>query len=289
VLSLASAVLEPIVTIIEPLEPNPVEETCPPKNKTLKALSDSKLISVACKGQAVLSKSKSDGQLVAAPTLEKKLRELLLLQNEDAGSEVSSICLSVHDYENMPVFNINRTDWGVRHWKSYSDIENSHHDNSISQEKEPFELSIASVSSSDSNRIVATNDSHKISIEEAISQLKSLAVHGSNVYQPGRCDNQNDDASIYECIWLNQMKCCPTTGHNLSTITEESETSSNRSKSSLVQTVETLINTSLCNSTTSVEDRDDDSHLTYVEVSFLSKLGSSQENKSTQRHINHLI
>ena len=259
------------------------EDNSEAKNRTLKALSDSKLIAkkVDCADPAVLAKSKSDGQLVPVSTLEAKLRELVSIKENasnqnDTSSDASSICLSVHDYENMPVFNVNRTDWGIRHWKSYSDIENSFHDNSISKEKEPFEVSIAS--SSDSNRMVTNNDSHKISIEEAISQLKSLAVNGSNVYQrAANVDNQNN-TNIYECIWLNEMKVCPTTGHNLSTITEESETSSNKSKSSLVQTVETLINASISSSSTA--SAEDESQLTYVEVSFLSKLASSQEDLS---------
>ena len=296
--SLSLAVLEPTMSTTEKVEvcenaiadvqqsndlDLPNEDSSESRNRTQKAFSDSKLIAkiVTCTDLTVLPKSKSDGQL--GSTLGTKLSEIVsnndnTSNNDEAPSDVSSICLSVHDYENMPVFNVNRADWGIRHWKSYSDIENSYHDNSISKEKEPFEQSIASVSSSDSNRVAATNDSHKISIEEAISQLKSLAINGSNVYQRAvNVDNQNN-TNIYECIWLNQMKACPSTGHNLSTITEESETSSNkstRSKSSLVQTVETLINTSLSSSsTTSTED---ESQLTYVEVSFLSKLASSQE------------
>lgn len=274
------------VEILQSNEPDSNnEDSTEAKNRTQKAVSDSKLVAKkdASTDLSVLLKSKSDGQLITVSTLEAKLRELVsnankTLNNDDTRSDVSSICLSVHDYENMPVFNVNRTDWGIRHWKSYSDIENSYHDNSISKEKEPFEQSIASVSSSDSNRVVPASDSNKISIEEAISQLKSLAVNGSNVYQRAANVDAQNNANIYEYIWLNQIKTCPTTGHNLSTITEESETSSyksNKSKSSLVQTVEALINTSLSsNSTISAED---ESQLTYVEVSFLSKLASSQE------------
>ena len=72
-------------------------------------------------------------------------------------------------------------------------------------------------------------------------------------------------------------KPCPTTGHNLSIITEVSEsnsTSSTRSKSSLVQTVDTIMDRS-ANETCS-----EDEHLTYVEISFLSKLSESSSIES---------
>lgn len=130
---------------------------------------------------------------------------------------------------------------------------------------------MTSASSTDSNRILATG---KLSIEEAIAQLKNLAAHGHNEYQP-----DSNATKLYEFIWTNENKVpvvapvrpCPSTGHNLSIITEVSEsnsTSSTESKSSLVQTVDTIMDRSACEST-------EDNHLTYVEVSFLSKLSES--------------
>ncbi len=137
-----------------------------------------------------------------------------------------------------------------------------------------MESSITSASSTDSSRFLPAG---KLSIEEAIAQLKSLAVHGHNVYQP-----DSNASKLYEFIWLNENenteiimappKPCPTTGHNLSTITELSEsnsTSSSRSKSSLVQTVDTIMDRS------ANETCNDDEHLTYVEISFLSKLSET--------------
>lgn len=113
-------------------------------------------------------------------------------------------------------------------------------------------------------------------MEEAIAQLKSLAVHGHNVYQ----QPDMNSSKLYEFIWLNEndntiaapVRICPTSGHNLSIITEVSEsnsTSSTRSKSSLVQTVDAIMDKSACDA--SIED----DHLTYVEISFLSKLSES--------------
>ena len=116
----------------------------------------------------------------------------------------------------------------------------------------------------------------KINIEDAIAQLKALAVHGHNVYQ----QPDLNASKLYDFIWHNEnvstiagpVRVCPTSGHNLSIITEVSEsnsTSSTRSKSSLVQTVDTVMDKSTCDA--SVEDQ----HLTYVEISFLSKLSES--------------
>lgn len=113
-------------------------------------------------------------------------------------------------------------------------------------------------------------------MEEAIAQLKSLAVHGHNVYQ----QPDMNAPKLYEFIWINEnentvaapVRVCPTSGHNLSIITEVSEsnsTSSTRSKSSLVQTVDAIMDKSVCDA--SIEDE----HLTYVEISFLSKLSES--------------
>ena len=141
------------------------------------------------------------------------------------------------------------------------------------QERDKLESSITSASSNDSNRYLPSG---KISMEEAIAQLKSLAVHGHNVYQ----QPDMNSCKLYEFIWLNEndnniaapFRICPTLGHNLSNITEVSEsssTSSSRSKSSLVQTVDAIMDKSA--RVASAEDE----HLTYVEISFLSKLSES--------------
>lgn len=145
-----------------------------------------------------------------------------------------------------------------------------------------MESSITSASSNDSSRILATG---KLSIEEAIAQLKSFAAHGHNEYQP-----DSNATKLYEFIWTNDnevsvvapVKPCPSTGHNLSIITEVSEsnsTSSTRSKSSLVQTVDAIMDRSACESA-------ENNHLTYVEVSFLSKLSDSSvdSDKTVEHH-----
>lgn len=158
-----------------------------------------------------------------------------------------------------------------------------------------MDYSTTSASSVESNRILTG----KISIEEAISQLKFLAVNGRNMYQSN--PEPVNIPELYECIWLhaessvNQAqvtivqppiaKPCPTKGLNLSTITEVSEgsnstSSSNKSKSSLVRTVDAIMDTSLCDSVLSADQHEP---LTYVEVSFLSKLSGSETKKPTRR------
>lgn len=101
--------------------------------KTFRALSDSKLeILPSAFKTLTMSKTKSEGEI-------KKDNHVLLnaycvkpfiLNESNSRSSVASSA-SVHDYENMAILNVNRTDWGIRHWKSYSDIETDCHDNSV--------------------------------------------------------------------------------------------------------------------------------------------------------------
>ncbi|KAI9554096.1 hypothetical protein GHT06_019368 [Daphnia sinensis] len=301
--SLASALIEPVaVSTIKVESPgvpiennNPRQDRLPYAGKTevvaeveqpkhlgasrnggVKSHSDSRLLEMTNNPfEARMLKTKSDGQLHVVNFLPGKMVQTGLLC-DGADSKSESSCTSVHDYENMVFVNVNRTDWGIRHWKSYSDIETSYHDNSVCKEREPLESSINSTSSNDSTRILPLG---KLSMEEAIAQLKSLATHGHNVYQR---PDENTTTKLYEVIWLNEtettgsivnpVRLCPTNGHNLSIITELSEsnsTASAESKSSLVQTVDTIMNKSSCDS--SIEGE----HLTYVEISFLSKLSES--------------
>lgn len=264
-------------------------------------LSDSKLlplINTKDRNESMLRSSKSDGHMSEAPheNLQKQLQEPLVVAARNVDEplgEVTSVCSSVHDYENLATININRCpDWGVRHWSTYSDIEGSCHDSSICRERDPLDSSLTSGASSSS-----VIDTTRISIQEAISQLKSLAVRGFNVYQPS-CPVPPTEPDLYECIWqleqqpsiendpgvvlvpANLIKPCPTQGYNLSTITEESETTSvasesaqsksTDSKSALVSTVDAIMDASLV----SQPSPDDTDHLTYVEVNFLSKLAA---------------
>ena len=99
------------------------------RNRPIKSNSDSRLIDTVSKIGCVVSmlKTKSEGQLLMKYSVEKRLWDLL----QDTHSDTSSMCPSFHDYENMIALDVNRTNWGIRHWKSYSDIETSFHDNSI--------------------------------------------------------------------------------------------------------------------------------------------------------------
>ncbi len=116
--------------ILNPLQdPGTVESARP---RTVKSSSDSKLLEITSKLEGALTaKTKSDGnlQFCKLQWLEKHLHATRLLIEADSQNDSSNA--SVHDYENMIFLNVNRTDWGIRHWKSYSDIENSFHDNSI--------------------------------------------------------------------------------------------------------------------------------------------------------------
>lgn len=106
----------------------------PAGRRTGKSISDSRLLEVtSVADEAPMLKTKSEGHLQvwnwscsnkAMPT-----QSFLFVNEIDSKSEASNT--SVHDYENMVVLNVNRTDWGIRHWKSYSDIETSFHDNSV--------------------------------------------------------------------------------------------------------------------------------------------------------------
>jgi hypothetical protein len=105
----------------------------PARCRTGKSISDSRLLEVtSVPDEARMLKTKSDG-LLQVGNMSNSDKAVLMPQqmaNEiDSKSESSNT--SVHDYENMVVLNINRTDWGIRHWKSYSDIETSFHDNSV--------------------------------------------------------------------------------------------------------------------------------------------------------------
>ena len=156
--SLASAVIEPVAvatTIIESEiheNNNPSQGIQPYAKKieihelqnpfamesvsrrTGKSISDSRLLEVASVAdEAQIQRTKSDGHLqignVSCSIKAMPMRSVLFVNEIDPKSESSNT--SVHDYENMVVLNVNRTDWGIRHWKSYSDIETSFHDNSV--------------------------------------------------------------------------------------------------------------------------------------------------------------
>lgn len=110
---------------IQPIVPTP--DPAGPKCRSFKSTSDSSLIvETASKLVPKMPKSKSEGQLLASCSVENHLPD-----GEDLTAADTSVHSSIHDYENLATLNVNRTDWGIRHWKSYSDIENSFHDNSV--------------------------------------------------------------------------------------------------------------------------------------------------------------
>ena len=57
------------------------------------------------------------------------------LQNASYNIRQNSSNLASHDYENLALININRGGIGVRHWKTYSDMADDTHDNSVSYER----------------------------------------------------------------------------------------------------------------------------------------------------------
>lgn len=69
----------------------------------------------------------------ARRNLPPKPANLVIAQNLN---ETQSTQASVpHDYENICAVNINRAMWGLRHWKTYSDIEDRIHDDSTYKER----------------------------------------------------------------------------------------------------------------------------------------------------------
>jgi len=133
---LASALPEPLaeanINIENPqrnnnASPKILERISAPIPMKNKSNSDSSLLDPAAPKQNLsVAKSKSVGHLVVMKEFATNTQRV---STEDSESVASSA--SFHDYENMAVLNVNRTDWGLRHWKSYSDIETSFHDNSI--------------------------------------------------------------------------------------------------------------------------------------------------------------
>lgn len=102
---------------------------------TIKSYSDSRLEippSHPVPTETLMTKTKSEGhfQLNTISVPVKPIR-LSILVNEAYSQTSETSTYSVHDYENLAFLNVNRTDWGIRHWKSYSDIETSFHDNSV--------------------------------------------------------------------------------------------------------------------------------------------------------------
>lgn len=102
---------------------------------TVKSYSDSRLEippNHFVSAETLMAKTKSESHLqlntISVPV--KPIR-LSILFNEAYSQTSESSTYSIHDYENLAFLNVNRTDWGIRHWKSYSDIETSFHDNSV--------------------------------------------------------------------------------------------------------------------------------------------------------------
>ena len=125
-----------VQTTAEISQPPSQQKTMDPLPKSqqmaFKSTSDSCLTVDTFSKPLTMLKSKSEGLLLAICSLDNApLHSAACDADGCSGDEAASIHSSVHDYENLAALNVNRADWGIRHWKSYSDIENSFHDNSV--------------------------------------------------------------------------------------------------------------------------------------------------------------
>ncbi|XP_064104747.1 uncharacterized protein LOC135214407 [Macrobrachium nipponense] len=82
-----------------------------------------------------------------------------------------------HDYENICAVNINRAMWGVRHWKTYSDIEDRIHDNSTVKERlKLLDSTLASSQCSDYSILKIAQGRRSISMMEDSDSVLSRSL-----------------------------------------------------------------------------------------------------------------
>ena len=99
----------------------------------------------------------------------------LLAQNLDETQTTQSSI--PHDYENMCAVNINRAMWGVRHWKTYSDIEDRIHDNSTVKERlKNFDSTLSSSHYSDYSVLKCAQTRKSLSMAEDCDSVLSRSL-----------------------------------------------------------------------------------------------------------------
>lgn len=121
---------------LEEIRRNPKEKESA-FSRALNSISDSKLEVTSEMSRIPMTKTKSEGEIPGPSSFpfnllcEKNNGRLTCSLDESDSRCSTGSDASVHDYENMAFLNVNRTDWGIRHWKSYSDIETNCHDYSV--------------------------------------------------------------------------------------------------------------------------------------------------------------
>ncbi|KAK7084787.1 XK-related protein 6 [Halocaridina rubra] len=202
----------------------------------------------------------------------------LVVQNLDESQTTQS---SVpHDYENICAVNINRAMLGVRHWKTYSDIEDRIHDNSTFKERlKLLDSTLASSHSSEYSNLKSLLARRSISMMEdcdsvlsrSLPDLSALrletcieepeveqedenaegavkddqrlmaALNQLRANKPINKSNSVDDIPNYETIWVGEVEKPETSDTS-------SQMNSVMSKSSLVVTIgDVRAKESLCN------------------------------------------
>ncbi|KAK4317653.1 hypothetical protein Pmani_011275 [Petrolisthes manimaculis] len=219
-----------------------------------------------------------DGKEDPRRDLPPKPQNLVIPNLNETQTTQSSVA---HDYENICAVNINREMWGVRHWKTYSDIEDRIHDSSTFRERlKLLDSTIASSLYADYNSImkgiqsrrsISFMDDGESILSRSLPDLSALRLETcleepeQEAVETNDCQDVKDDTRLmdmlnqlranrpmnksssvddipnYESIWIGDISQ-PTTEHTLSQV------NSSASKSSLVVTIgDVRAKESLCN------------------------------------------
>ena len=114
---------------------------------------------------------------------------------------------SFHDYENLALININRNNvGGVRHWKTYSDMDDEVHDESVSCDRSKKQRSFADYSSIHYFDIYPLSKEIKDQIYRSITPISTAATMASDSGTNFNSDNTSDTYEPIETYALD--------GHN---------------------------------------------------------------------------
>lgn len=128
-----------------------------------------------------------------------------------------------HDYENIPAINVYRANTGVRHWKTYLDIEDRIHDYSTFKERSEIEDSTF-LSNIYANNLILTSVSNTrpFSLAEQAGSHYSISLPDLSNIAPAACievesvvneehqdnldTNEEKNPSNYEAIWYDDLE-----------------------------------------------------------------------------------
>ena len=155
--------------------------------------------------------------------------EEITTERLDPNREGNIDSLSAHDYENLALININRTALGVTHWRTYSDMANSKHDESTAYERQ--KLSKTSNSDYSNYNSLQYYDIYPLSKEIKQQLYRSLTPVSSTAATMATSDTATNvtDSDTYEPIesfapgaWINQFPDGANASGNLSSLSSNS-------------------------------------------------------------------